>query len=301
MLREAVLSQNATAVRRDRFEEYKAAKRLNWSKLKHMAKSPAHFQWLASGADLGEKEALVVGRATHCAVLELATFHDRFKVWDGERRAGKKWEEFEGLAKLEGKEVITLDQALQVNNLATAVRKNADAARLIAEGHAETSIYWTANINAAGDFPAHSWPAKSRLDLWAPNAIVDLKTTRDASPSGFAREAWNLGYLGQAAFYVDAAVQASGTHKQFFIIAVEKAPPFAVSVFEVEEHLLDIGREHYKSLLARLARCELTGDWPGYFEGIAPLELPAWVERTDDENPAEMDLEFSSEGDAGGL
>lgn len=273
------------------FGAYLQRKALNWSMLKMMAKSPAHYRHAVKHGTT-DTAALKAGRALHTAVLEPRFFSIRYATWDGPRRQGKDWEAFDAQAAENGQEVLKLEEVLELQVMAEAVRANPQASRLLSGGEAEQSLLWTVESPQLGELAAVKRPAKSRIDYRGPLGLVDLKSTRDASPDGFGRQAWSLGYLGQAAFYVDANEAVTGDAAPFFIVAVEKAAPFVVQVYEVSEHLISIGRDHYRDLLCRLAMCEASGNWHGYVDGVAQLALPAWVEREFDEDVSDTGINF---------
>jgi hypothetical protein len=275
------------------WEQYRALDALNWSRLKHLAKSPAHYHWALTDTEDNDTKSLLLGRAVHAAVLEPKYFKERFTIFQGTKR-GKAWDEFKAAAELEGQEVLSLKEALHVNALVTSVRQHPAASRLLVGGKPEETIQWTASTPQVLDFPARIWKAKARLDYLSATAIVDLKTAKSAHPDDFARDAWNLGYLGQAAWYTDGVKAATGRALPYFFVVVEKAAPFVVSVFQLPDDLIERGREQYVNLLARLALCETENRWPGYVDGIAPLELPRWVERSEDEDLSDSDIEFGS-------
>lgn len=264
---------------------------LNWSLLKHMAKSPAHYRYAAKSRT-EDTLALKQGRALHTAVLEPEFFSIRYAIWDGPRRQGKDWDAFDAQAAADGKEVLKLDEVLQIQVMAEAVRRDPDAARLLSGGVAEQSILWTAETPELGDLKATKRAAKSRIDYDGPLGLVDLKSSKNASPDDFGRQAWNLGYLGQAAFYIDAKAAVTGEVRPFRFVVVEKTPPFVVQAYEVPPELISVGRDHYRDLLCRLAQCEASGNWHGYVDGVASLTLPSWVERSLDEDMGDTGIDF---------
>lgn len=275
------------------FESYLQSPALNWSRLKLMAKSPAHYQW-ALTEPREDTDALLAGRAVHTAVLEPKLFPQRFATFTGERRAGKVWEEFE--AANIGRDLLTMKQAMMVSNIATSIRRHPEAVKWLSLGAAEQSFYFTVKTPSVGDFPPSEWPAKARIDYLGARGIVDLKTAADGSRDGFARAAWRLGYLGQAAWYVDAVQAVTGRECPFTFIVVEKTAPYVVSVLQVPDDLIDVGRDHYRGLLAHLALCERTNHWPGYVDGVGVLELPSWVRLEDEDVSAdELDLNHNEE------
>jgi hypothetical protein len=286
------------------WEQYKGLQALNWSKLKLMARSPAHYHWALTQEYPVDTEALMIGRAVHAAVLEPGQFERRHRVWSGGRRAGKAWEEFQALST--GFEILTLKQALAINMLANAVRMDPFAPALISDGNAEVTIETKVSIRRmvapeqgqAVGMEMVQWPTKARLDYLGPRGIVDLKTCVDASPDGFGRAAWRLEYLGQAAWYVDAVERSTGTAPRFHFIAVEKSAPYAVQVYEVDEDMLEVGRDQYRGLLHRLDECQSANRWPSYVDGPSKLLLPRWALPDDDEDVSDVGLQFGAESEA---
>lgn len=95
---------------------------------------------------------------------------------------------------------------------------------------------------------------KCRPDIESMGELIDLKTTQDASDKGFMYECLKWGYHIQAAYYLDIYNKVNGTDiEQFYFIAVEKKPPFAVNVHVIEGPEIQIGRMEYKKVLKEYA------------------------------------------------
>jgi hypothetical protein len=108
--------------------------------------------------------------------------------------------------------------------------------------------------------------------------MADIKTASRISPTLFGRDAYRFGYHFQAAFYMDGArLVHDETIDQFYIIAVEKEPPFLVKIYEVEQADLDLGRSQRDWILSKVAEAEKTGQWPGYDAKVSPLPLPSYA------------------------
>lgn len=254
--------------------EYDAlADRENWSRLKNMGRSPMHYRHglLEPRADTA---ALLNGRANHVAVFEPQRFAGLVSVWEGGRRQSKTWDAFR--AANAGKDILTKAEYDQLIAMQRAVRQHPVASHYLQGGKPEVSVLWTHKAPAIGALPGYAIQCKSRLDYLAPKWILDLKTCRDASPKAFGRAALNLGYHAQAAYYVDAVEAVTGERLPYVIIAAELAPPCVVQVYRLPEHVLDAGRDEYRSLLFRLNECRATDQWGGYAAAELDLELPQW-------------------------
>lgn len=267
--------------------------RVNWSTLKAMGRSPLHYRHGLTNKR-GDTPALALGRAIHVAVLEPHLFAAEYAVWGGGRRQGKEWDAF--CAANRDREILTKDEADRCAAIYRAVRDNAHAGKYVVGGSAEATVLWTHETPAIAGLDGFTADCKARLDYVRPDALVDLKTTRDASPDGFGRTAWNFQYHVQAAMYVDGYAAATGRELPFVIIAVETEPPHVVQVYRVPDHVLDLGRETYRALLARRDWCMRTNEWTGYGDGELDLTLPRWAATFDDDNDlADTGLTFGGE------
>jgi hypothetical protein len=261
-------------------EAYDRIPRVNWSTLRHMKRSPRHYQAALSGL-VAYTDAMRIGRAIHTAALEPERFRAEWAVWDGERRAGKEWQKFK--AEHASLEILKSKEYELVTAVAEAVRSHPHAGPLLSGGSTECTVLWTDSATGI--------ECKARLDH-AGRGIVDLKSCLDASPEGFAGAAWNYDLAGQAGMYMDGFAAASGTAPlAYHLIAAEKDEPHVVQPYRVPKEILDMGRDLYRGLLERLADCRAKNEWPGYATGPLELGLPRWAKSmNDDEDLTGLDL-----------
>jgi exodeoxyribonuclease VIII len=246
------------------FSGYLAAKQINASALKLIAsRTPAHY--LASlSKPKEESQAMKIGSAIHCAVLEPDFFEEKHVILpdgvDGRTKEGKSiiYE-----AKQSGKVILSKSEADLCNQVATAVSSNKGIGNALKIGDSELSVFTN--------------DRKCRLDHYNSGNIFDLKTCNDASPNGFARQIYNFGYHIQAAWYLDTCKMAGLEADGFIFIAVEKEPPYAIGLYELGADSMEVGRSAYQSALDKLERAKSTGDWPGYSEYLETIELPYWA------------------------
>ena len=118
-------------------------------------------------------------------------------------------------------------------------------------------------------------PCRGIFDrLTVGNIAIDLKTTDDASPKGFARSCYKYRYHVQAAFYTDGHLQASGEPLEgFFFIAVEKSEPHLVAVYYLNADDIQRGREQYRDDINKFTACLAADGWQGYGDGVQELTL----------------------------
>jgi len=222
------------------------------------------------------------------ATLEPVRFNSEVVEWTGGRRSGKEWQAF--VEAHSGQEILTSDEYATCRAVSDAVRFDPVASPHLA-GEPEMTIRWTHVIPAVGALPEERVACKGRLDLVSDSGrIVDLKTTRDASPEAFGRQMWNYLTHAQLAIYQDGLLAETSKRLPVTIIAVETSAPFAVAVYSVCDNILELGRQAYRAWLERLAWCRRENRWPGYFEGETELQLPRWAMPQDDEDLSDVDL-----------
>lgn len=272
--------------------------RVNWSTLKLMEKSPAHYRDALTNGNK-DSDSKKRGRATHLAVFEPDVYAGQVAVWEGGVRRGKDWDVF--CAENRGKELLTRTEHEESRAIASAVRNHPAAGKLLSGGLSEATLLWTHRAPEFASLPGYQVECKCRVDFIAKEAraIVDLKTTRDASVSGFGQAAWRYGYHVQAAWISDAYFAVTKERWPFILVAVETEEPRAVTVFEVPERILELGRETYRNLLDRRALCLAENKWPGYAEETVELELPRWAVNFSEEDDV-SDLGLVINEQAGG-
>lgn len=247
--------------------EYHAAHRINYSGLKTIInKSPAHYRYGLTNSP-EETAALKFGSAVHTAVLENPFFFHIYAIAPAiDRRTKEGKAEF---AKLEagGKIILSNEEGEQVLKIAQAVNWNETAFKLLRNGKSEVTIF--AEIDDI--------PAKCRVDYLRPGVAVDLKTTDDASPSGFASACAKYDYAMQAAWYLDSCAAAGIELDAFIFVAVEKKPPYAVGIYELDLNSIEAGRTKYRRALSLYKHCMAVDEWPAYSPDIVTISLPAWA------------------------
>lgn len=272
-------------------QEYHAdVSRIGKSGLDLIHQSPRHYwaKYLDPNRVREEPtQALRIGTATHHAVLEPEKFESKYVKLDDAQliqeigganpratNCYKEWMKAQLEAANAKKQVIlTADDYDTCVRLRDAVWSHPAAAQLLYEGDAEQTFLF--------EEPTTGAACKCRPDfISAANFIVDLKTTEDASPAGFAKSVWNYRYHVQAPFYLDGYMYATGEQLNGFVfIAVEKSPPYAVGVYFVPDEILRRGRDEYLEDLAVYVKCVRKNEWPAYGDIVQPLQLPPWAYR----------------------
>lgn len=252
--------------------DYHASPGLSKSQLDKLKISPAHYQASLEGA-FTQTPDMKTGSAVHKLVLEPESFYDSYAVLienlDRRTKAGKEaYNDF--MAANQGKELLAADDFMLVQQMQSAIAAHKTAKRLFSNGTPEQSVFW---IDDGTDVLC-----KCRPDWQCGNGvIVDLKTTQDASPEGFAKSCAKYNYHIQAAFYLDGLNAVAIYAQHFVFVAVEKTPPFAVGVYVLDSAALQAGRNQYQALLELYRDCEKSGQWPAYSDSVVELSLPTWA------------------------
>lgn len=258
------------------------------SGLKQMLRSPAHFRHWCLNPDADKSSpALEFGRLLHCAVLEPDVFARTYAVapadapaypaarsWQAAKsapdveKAKDYWRQWES----DHKGMIRVSPADfdKVRGMADSAMSHPVARGLLAGGDREITFRWQDEGTGLR--------CKSRADLYASGEfLMDLKSTRDASPEGFARAVANYGYAMQQAHYVNG-VQANGDSIRWFVfLAVESEAPYVC-----QPHILDVRAEELgwnlrQRAIKQQAECLRTGRWSGYSDALNELALPSYV------------------------
>lgn len=214
-------------------------------------------------------EALLFGTAAHAYILEGVKPEVFTKTKTLTSKAAQ-----EKIKELGDTPLVTSEGWDRLQAMREAVLANPLAARLLqAKGKAEQSIYWQHPYGAI---------LRCRPD-WLPEEedntlgflpIVDLKTTSDATPAGFRRSCFQLGYHQSAAWYATGlAATHISTNARMVFIAVEKTPPYLVGVYTLSEEALHVGARLNEKAVHVWQRCKLFDEWPGISSGLKELDI----------------------------
>lgn len=274
--------------------EYIGLQALNWSRLVHLADSPAAYRHAADAEATQPTSAMSLGTLLHVALLEPDRLDDVLAVWPEGSTRTKAYKEWASEQEDAGRVVLAphgrQKDAASVEALSAvpASVEAHDAARvLLSHGRPEVVLHW----QETGD--GWSRPCKGLADwlideptpeqveiLDVPEGrpvLCDLKTTYDMGrlSTMIARRR----YHGQLAHYARGVEAATGQMPSVLMLIVCTSPPYDVAVLRLDTtDALDAGLRLQASLLQRLAACEALDRWPGAHPGITELHLPAWAD-----------------------
>ncbi len=164
-------------------------------------------------------------------------------------------------------EILTTQEFDQVMGMHEAIQvfDTVDLAEMIRASHCEQSLFWTDARTGIR--------CRIRCDAHHENAIIDLKTTTDARPAGFTKQARQNGYDLQATHYFNGVDAFSGERKPFWFIAVEVNPPHGIWIHQASEELLIEGQKRIDDALRSLLAAQNVGAWHGYLAPWSELSF----------------------------
>ncbi|MBK7542908.1 MAG: PD-(D/E)XK nuclease-like domain-containing protein [Candidatus Competibacteraceae bacterium] len=103
------------------------------------------------------------------------------------------------------------------------------------------------------------------MDWLGEIAAVDIKTTKDASPAGFAKAVANYRYHVQQAHYLAGCAALGLPASDFVFVAVEKAEPYPVACYQLSDAAEGVGYRLWRRDLTAFATCQKGGPMAGIF------------------------------------
>ncbi len=278
--------------------DYRKWRRMSPSTLEHGNVTMAHLKAAWDGLPSESTDALEFGTATHCRLLEPARFKTEYVISErcsaetkdkkqctrnGSMFNGTNWycgQHAQGTEMPLG--ILSPDEAAAIEAIAKSVHAHPGVALLRQNGGCEVSLAWTD--------PGTGLKLKGRIDKWIPECrlpgdtkatptILDLKSVRSASPRAIETAIETYGWQRRAAMYRHGIETLTGLRPDYFLVCVEKEPPYAVAVYQLDEQSLAGGNWEYHNLLALWANCLRTNKFPGYGEDIQSIGVPAWKAR----------------------
>lgn len=238
--------------------------------------SPKKFQYAQSHPKTSR--AFDVGHAVHAKVLGvglgIVVHPPEHLTPSGNPSTSKATVAWEADARAAGFTVVSPGEAERVKAMSEALLQH-ETARLYLEVavHREVSVF--ADVDGV--------PCRARFDALSDetrNGVygVDVKTTEDATRTALEFAVKRLGYDVQEGFYRDVYEASEGRPIDRFVFpCVEKWAPFEVTVFELPDLWVSMGRTKAKEARRIFQECTDTNRWPGYDSTVQILDPPAWA------------------------
>jgi hypothetical protein len=250
-----------------------AAKMLDATPLHAFAASPR----LNPDFEPDEKTAFDIGSAAH----ELMTGKGRgIKVIDADDYRAKAAQVARDEARAEGFTPLTRPQDAQVRRMIRCARVQMRAHGIgdpFDGGRNEVTLIWEQD-GVMNRIMVDSIDEKNRV-------AYDLKTVAGvADPDRWLRRSMDHGVDLRAAHYLDGLKACFGGEWTYRFILLEKEQPHCLSVAQMSEATLYMGRKKIRRARQMWGHCLATGEWPGFSAEIAVVDPPAfyetrWLER----------------------
>lgn len=246
---------------------------LSKSQLDWFADCPARYRYNLDHPSDERSEALDVGSAFHCLVLEPDYFHSRFvEVPNFGRLTSSRTRELRAAwirDEAAGRTPLTGTQVRTLTGMRDALYLHPKAKKLLPGMQTEVTALWTD--------PHTGLICKSRADGLSvrDGVFLDLKSALSANPRLWKRAALEHRYHVQDAFY-SRAFEENGIGIQHFIfLVVEKHPPYLPTFMTVGDASRLAGEMLYMRELAGIRKCWEIDAFPGYDGGdILEIDLP---------------------------
>lgn len=222
------------------------------------------------------KDDFDVGTAIHTAVLEpdlLESTIVKAPPFNLRTKEGKTLRA-EFAEEHKGKVILVPDQYDAVLKVRDRVQFHPVASGLLTGGRSEQSFF---TID-----PETGELIKCRPDYLQASgfAMIDVKSTKDASPRAFAKDCANYHYDISVPWYFDVLKELYGETPQHFIfLAVEKEPPYAIGLYFQQPEDIQRARIAARYHFMRIVEAKRTNHWPDYGHDVQPLIMPVWAKR----------------------
>lgn len=163
------------------------------------------------------------------------------------------------------------------------------------EGENELTLVWRLKVKLGGE--TIEVPCKARVDRYLPSfvadpsdpvgtapvsGIVDLKTAASIEPHKFEASIATYGYHRQAAWYLTGAREHKliprGLHDfSYQIVAVEKSPPYPVTVFALSPAAIEQGVNECRRAVVAYLKYRFHGYAPGPCDTYQTASLPVYA------------------------
>lgn len=251
--------------------QYHAHEALSSTQARLLLRSPAKYRWSLTHPQ-APREVFDVGTAVHSKVLGIGA---EVVALDFDSFRSRAAQEARDTVRSAGQVPVLATTYAEVEAMAEAVLAHPLAKSFLeVPGRAEASVFSTdpvSGVDVRARFDFLPDPGKRR------RVAVDLKTTLDASPDGFARSAASYGYHVQLGHYLHALEFETGESAAMVFVTVEKEPPYLVAVHQLDSEFTDMGFREATEARHILAECRRRDEWPGYPESLGLLKPPVWA------------------------
>lgn len=170
-----------------------------------------------------------------------------------------------------GREVISQEMSEQAKQALAMIEEDEIFSHVLANSKKQTVVVW----DWICPMTERAIRCKAMLDIVpdGTSALIDLKTTADASPEAWGYHVKKYGYHYQGAMYLDGwnsaaeASEISDRRSIFAHLISESLAPYPTARRVLDDEFIEVGRMGYEADLLKYSACVHSGEWPGYSDG----------------------------------
>lgn len=264
------------------------------SGIKEAKKSLAHYFYYKN-KEVEKKSHFDFGNAFEIALMDMMndtdTFDDEVIIFNEENRP----EQDKGITSKKNQEwkksIFNSDQYVvkkmgyesyeTIEKMLESCYRDSTIQQLIKKTDYQKNLFWIDEESGL--------KCKTRPDviMLSKNVIVDIKTTKDASPDKFAKDAANYDYPIQAAMQIRGVMETGlmPTVDAYYWLAVEKDEPFNAQIYRFDNSEWSWADDMLQYYINLIAQAEKEKKYPGYTQqadnqfGIISLDLPLFYKQ----------------------
>lgn len=243
---------------------------------------PQKLKWALDQPQKAPSEAMKIGSVLHCGLLRPEEMGQEIKQMPDFNLRTNAGRECKAVFVEENQDILVVNQKeLDLGmGMVESCLAHDECCDLLQDSIRERSMY-TEFMDA---------PFRARPDSYKDNILHELKSTKDGSPEGFAKQVANLNYHVSLAHYAHvmedcAPEKLMYDQIDYRFIVVENTPPHSVAIYIPSDRMIYVGNEMWKEAMSKLIACSENDSWPGYNydQPATEIDLPNWAVPREDE------------------
>lgn len=258
--------------------------------------SPAHAHSIITGSFKPKvTKAMTGGTMVDMALLEPDLFREGLSHWV--IPPGMKLSTKDGIAwkkdhpnlpyipaSSQASDVVSVEN---IHGMITSLMSSPKVRRIVESSVKQESAF---SIDPATGLLRKVRPDARLVDNSSRLVITDLKsifrggTTTAAWRNHCARMAYHI----QDAYYSKVYKDLTGEMPFFIFVAVERKPPYAFRLFQINSEGKEVGRKRCEYAMDTFRKCMDTGIWPSFNDEIETISLPKWEIAAPEPEPIDL-------------
>lgn len=266
-------------------QEFLQNRPLSFSALKEFLRSPMHFKYYMTTPAKSRKlppamaNAMAMGKLIDCLILTPDNFEKKFAVHSFNIYSYSDKPKYEIFCdNNKGKIIVTKEDHEKALMIRDAALSNPESSKVFNRIEQTQKEYrWTDEETGL--------PCIAYTDAEGKNLTAELKSTQNASPKSFEKDAYNFNYPFQTGFYKEAQIACNVSSNETKYIVIEKEAPYGVAVYTPTPEYIELGRKMFRQTLRDFKVCLDNNAfdqgyeyWAGSGESLT-LDLPAWAKK----------------------